>query len=288
MTNVPNLRIEKLANKVKGRVILSDDPNDNEVRKIWNAMIDRRPAIIVQCAEADDVVHAIKFARANGLEISIRGAGHNIAGNAVCDNGLMIDLSNTKQVRIEAENRRAYVQAGATLREFDEAAQVQGLATPVGINSTTGIAGLTLGGGFGWLTRKYGMTIDNLISADIITADGNKICASASENADLFWAIRGGGGNFGVVTQFEFKLHSVAHAGRAKLLEIPQLHRAERWRAGGDDRLRRKTADITMRNFCRIDRRGSQPRSGRGNGPLPSRCKIRAERAWALGHCCGG
>jgi FAD/FMN-containing dehydrogenase len=221
MTTLRNETTQKLVSKVKGQVVLPDDPSYDEVRKIWNAMIDRRPAVIVRCAEADDVVHAIKFARTNGLEISIRGAGHNIAGNAVCDNGLMIDLSTMKKVRIEAEKRRAYVEPGATLRDFDEAAQAHGLATPVGINSTTGIAGLTVGGGFGWLTRKYGMTIDNLISADMITADGNKIRVSANENAELFWAIRGGGGNFGVVTQFEFKLYAVGPEILAGLIVFP-------------------------------------------------------------------
>jgi FAD/FMN-containing dehydrogenase len=221
MTTLRNETTKKLVSKVKGQVVLPDDPSYNEVRKIWNAMIDRRPAIIVQCAEAQDVVHAVKFARTNGLEISIRGAGHNIAGNAVCDNGLMIDLSTMTNVRIDAEKRRAHIEPGATLRAFDEAAQARGLATPVGINSTTGIAGLTLGGGFGWLTRKYGMTIDNLVSADVVTVDGNKIRASANENANLFWAIRGGGGNFGVVTQFEFKLHSVGPEILAGLIVFP-------------------------------------------------------------------
>ncbi|WP_292875104.1 FAD-binding oxidoreductase [Nostoc sp. NMS1] len=184
-------------------------------------MIDRRPAVIVQCAEADDIPHVITFARENGLEISIRGAGHNIAGNAVCDNGVMIDLSTMTNVRIDAQKRRAYVEPGATLGNFDSSAQVHGLATPVGVNSTTGIAGLTLGGGFGWLTRKYGMTIDNLISAEVITADGNKIRTSENENADLFWAIRGGGGNFGIVTEFEFALHPVGPEILAGLIVFP-------------------------------------------------------------------
>jgi FAD/FMN-containing dehydrogenase len=221
MKNMPNETIGKLQSKVRGRIVLPDDPSYDEVRKIWNAMIDRRPAVIVQCAEADDVPHAISFARENGLEISIRGAGHNIAGNALCDNGLMIDFSNMKNVRVDAAKRRAYVEPGATLADFDAAVQRYGLATPVGINSTTGISGLTLGGGFGWLTRKYGMTIDNLISADMITADGKKIRASENEDADLFWAIRGGGGNFGVVTRYEFKLHLVGPEILAGLLVFP-------------------------------------------------------------------
>jgi FAD/FMN-containing dehydrogenase len=221
MTNIPNEKIEKLQSKVKGKIVLPGDPNYDEVREIWNAMIDRRPAVIVQCAEADDVPHIIAFARENRFEISIRGAGHNIAGNALCDNGVMIDFSTMKNVRVDAEKRRAYVEPGATLGDFDMAVQSHGLATPVGINSTTGIAGLTLGGGFGWLTRKYGMTVDNLFSADVVTAGGKKMRASENENADLFWAIRGGGGNFGVVTQFEFKLYPVGPEILAGLLVFP-------------------------------------------------------------------
>ncbi len=213
--------IEKLKGKVKGQIVLPDDPNYNNVREIWNAMIDRRPAAIVRCAETDDVLHAISYARENKLEISIRGGGHNIAGSALCDNGVMIDLSNMKTVKVDAQKRRAYVEPGATLGDFDKAVQVHGLATPVGINSTTGIAGLTLGGGFGWLTRKYGMTIDNLVSAEMVTADGKKIHVSEDENTDLFWAIRGGGGNFGVVTRFEFALYPVGPEILAGLLVFP-------------------------------------------------------------------
>jgi FAD/FMN-containing dehydrogenase len=221
MTNLLNESTEKLKGKVEGQLVLPGDPNYEEVRKIWNAMINRRPAVIVQCAKANDVPHAIRLARRNGLEISIRGAGHNIAGNAVCEGGVMIDLSNMKNVRVDAAKRRAYVEPGATLADFDGAVQEYGLATPVGINSTTGIAGLTLGGGFGWMTRKYGMTIDNLVSVDVVTADGKKVRASENENADLFWAIRGGGGNFGVVTQFEFKLHPVGPEILAGLIVFP-------------------------------------------------------------------
>lgn len=216
-----NEKIEKLKNKVKGQIVLPNDSNYNEVRKIWNAMIDRRPAVIVQCAEADDVLHAVSYARDNGLEISIRGGGHNIAGSALCDNGVLIDFSNMTTVIVDAQKRRAYVEPGATLGDIDKAVQAYGLATPVGINSTTGIAGLTLGGGFGWLTRKYGMTIDNLVSAEMVTADGRKIKVSENENTDLFWAIRGGGGNFGIVTQFEFALHSVGPEILAGLLVFP-------------------------------------------------------------------
>jgi len=216
-----NEKIETLKNNVKGQIVLPDDPNYNEVREIWNAMIDRRPAVIVQCAEADDVPHAISYARENGLEISIRGGGHNIAGSSLCDNGVVIDFSNMTTVSVDAQKRRAYVEPGATLGDFDKALQAHGLATPVGINSTTGVAGLTLGGGFGWLTRKYGMTIDNLVSAKMVTADGRKIQVSEDENTDLFWAIRGGGGNFGVITQFEFALYPVGPEILAGLLVFP-------------------------------------------------------------------
>jgi FAD/FMN-containing dehydrogenase len=221
MTPVPKEASEKLKGKLMGHVVLPDDPKYDEMRTIWNAMIDRRPAIIVQCAKAEDVLPALQFARQHGLEISIRGAGHNIAGNALCDGGMMVDLSTMKKVGVDAARRRAYVEPGATLGDFDEVVQAHGLATPVGINSTTGISGLTLGGGFGWLTRKYGMTIDNLVSAEMILADGKKIRASQTENADLFWAIRGGGGNFGVVTQFEFQLHPVGPEILAGLIVFP-------------------------------------------------------------------
>jgi FAD/FMN-containing dehydrogenase len=221
MTTLSSKLGKELKGMIKGSVLIPDDPGYEEARQIWNAMIDRRPAMIAQCADADDVPTAIAFARRNKLEISIRGAGHNIAGNALCNDGLTIDFSKMKNVRVDAAKKRAYVEPGATLANLDEAVQAHGLATPVGINSTTGIAGLTLGGGFGWLTRKYGMTIDNLVSVDVITAEGRKIRASETDNADLFWAIRGGGGNFGVVTQFEFKLYPVGPEIFAGLIVFP-------------------------------------------------------------------
>ena len=206
---------------VRGDIIAPGDPAYDSARTIWNAMIDRRPAVIVRCAADDDVPVAIGFARENGLEISVRGGGHNIAGNAVCDGGLMIDLSAMKDVRVDPATRRAFVKSGATLRDVDAATQAHALAVPVGINSTTGIAGLTLGGGFGWLTRKHGLTIDNLASADIVTADGKAHHLSPQENGDLFWAIRGGGGNFGVITRFEFALHPVGQDVHAGLIVFP-------------------------------------------------------------------
>ena len=213
--------VQTLAPTLRGPLIQPGDPGYDAARTVWNAMIDRRPAVIVQPANGDDVPVAIKFARENALEISVRGAGHNIAGNAICNGGLTIDFSQMKQVRVDAAQKRAYVDAGATLADLDAATQQHGLATPVGINSTTGIAGLTLGGGFGWLTRKHGMTIDNLVAADVITADGKKLRASEQDNPELFWALRGGGGNFGVVTQFEFALHPVGPEILAGLLVFP-------------------------------------------------------------------
>jgi FAD/FMN-containing dehydrogenase len=221
MTTLTSKAKEEIKALIKGSVLVPDDPGYEEARQVWNAMIDRRPAVIVRCAGADDVPPAIAFARRSKLEISIRGAGHNIAGNALCDDGLTVDFSNMKTVGVDAVKRRAYAEPGATLADLDEATQIHGLATPVGINSTTGIAGLTLGGGFGWLTRKYGMTIDNLVSVDLITAEGKKIRASETDNADLFWAIRGGGGNFGVVTQFEFRLFPVGPEIFAGLIVFP-------------------------------------------------------------------
>jgi len=213
--------IATIKGTIKGRVLTPDDPNYDEARQIWNAMINRRPAVIVQPADAGDVGPAIQFSRANALEISVRGAGHNIAGNAVCNGSMMIDFSNMRNVRVDPGKKRATAGPGATLADLDNATQQHGLATPVGINSTTGIAGLTLGGGFGWLTRKHGMTIDNLISAEVVTAGGKGLRASEKDNAELFWALRGGGGNFGVVTEFEFALHPVGPEILAGLIVFP-------------------------------------------------------------------
>ncbi len=213
--------IDDFRNSLGGELILPEDGNYDEARKIWNAMIDRKPAMIVQVSGADDVQAAIKFAMTNKLDITVRGAGHNIAGNSISDGGLMIDFSSMKKVNVDAEKKTAFVEPGATLGDIDGETQKHGLAAPLGINSTTGIAGLTLGGGFGWLSRKYGFTIDNLLSAEIVTVDGKKLTASDKENEDLFWAIRGGGGNFGIVTKFEFRLQPVGPEILAGLLVFP-------------------------------------------------------------------
>ena len=217
---LPAGAIDALRGQVRA-LCLPGEPGYEQARTIWNAMIDRRPAAIVRATGAADVIAAVRFAREHKLLPAIRGGGHNIAGNAVCDGDLMIDLTPMKSVRIDPAARTARVEPGVTLGEFDHEAQAFGLATPVGINSTTGIAGLTLGGGFGWLSRKYGLTIDNLISVDVVTANGELLHASDKENADLFWAVRGAGANFGVVTSFEYRLHPVGPQVLAGLLVHP-------------------------------------------------------------------
>jgi hypothetical protein len=205
---------------LQGDVLLPGSGGYDAARALWNGMIDRRPGAIARCASGEDVVRCVNLARDHGLLVSVRGGGHNIAGKASCDGGLMIDLSGLRSVHVDPSRRTARVGAGATLGDFDAAAQAHGLATPLGINSTTGLGGLTLGGGFGWLTRKLGLTIDNLLSAEVVTADGSVRSASEKHEAGLFWGLRGGGGNFGVVTSFEFRLHPVG----PEVLSGPIVH----------------------------------------------------------------
>ncbi len=194
---------------LRGAVVRPGDQGYDDARTIWNGLIDRRPALIVQCTGAADVVDAVNFAREQGLLLSIKGGGHNVAGNAVNDGGLVIDLSGMRGVHVDPSTQTVRVEGGATWGEVDRETQLFGLAVPAGVVSTTGVAGLTLHGGVGHLRRKYGMTIDNLVSVDIVTADGQLRRASATENEDLFWAVRGAGSNFGVVTSFEFRAHPV-------------------------------------------------------------------------------
>jgi FAD/FMN-containing dehydrogenase len=221
MTNLQPRKIEELKGGFKGEILLPNDGAYESARKIWNATIDKHPTVIARCATTSDVVHAVNFARDNGLLLAVRGGGHNIAGNAMCDDGIVIDLSQMKTARVDPGARRVTIEGGATLADLDAATQAHGLATPVGINSTTGVAGLTLGGGFGWLSRKHGMTVDNLESAEVVTATGEVVRASATERPDLFWALRGGGGNFGVVTRFEFRLHPVGPDVLSGLIVYP-------------------------------------------------------------------
>ena len=201
--------VQGLADSLRGRLLRPGDGGYDEARKVWNGMIDRRPALIARCAGVADVVGAVRFAREHELLVSVRGGGHNITGNAVCEGGLMIDLSPMKSVRVDPMKRTARAEAGLTWGEYNWETQAFGLASTGGVVSTTGIAGLTLGGGLGWLGAKHGLSCDNLLSADIVTADGQFLTVSGDHHPDLFWGLRGGGGNFGVVTSFEYQLHPV-------------------------------------------------------------------------------
>jgi FAD/FMN-containing dehydrogenase len=201
--------LTRLRQGIKGEVIRPGDRAYDDARKVWNGAIDRRPTAIVRCAGVPDVVAAVRFARERDLLVSVRGGGHGVGGHAVCEGGLVIDLSPLKAIEVDPSRRVARAEAGVLWGELDRETQVFGLATTGGVVTHTGIAGLTLGGGIGWLMRKHGVTVDNLLSAQLVTAEGDVVAASAREHPDLFWAIRGGGGNFGIVTSFEYRLHRV-------------------------------------------------------------------------------
>ncbi len=213
--------LAELKTGFRGEIIRPEDAAYESARKVWNGMIDRHPGVIVRPTGAADVLAAVRFARAHDVLVSIRGGGHNVAGNAVCDDGMVIDLSKMKGIRVDPERRVAWVQAGAVWAEVDHETQALGLATTGGLVGSTGIAGFTLGGGVGWLMRSYGLACDNLVGAEVVTADGRFLRANAHENPDLLWGLRGGGGNFGVVTAFEYRLHEVGPLIYGGLLLYP-------------------------------------------------------------------
>jgi len=222
-TTLEKATVEAFNDQVRGEVLRPGDQGYDEARSVWNAMIDKEPAVIIRCTGAADVIAAVNFARDLDLLLAVKGGGHNVAGTAVCDDGLMIDLGPMNSVRVDPETRTARVGGGATWGDFDHEAQAFGLATTGGIMSETGVAGLTLGGGLGHLARKYGLAHDNLRSVDVVTADGALVHASEDENSELFWGIRGGGGNFGIVTSFEFDLYEVG----PEVLTGPIVYRYE-------------------------------------------------------------
>src|SRR5438034_554935 len=241
--NLDQAALGRLRSSSKGELVFPSDATYDERRKIWNGSIDRRPALIARCSSVSDIVAAVRFGRETDLPTAIRSGGHSFPGHSTCDGGLVIDLSPMKAIGVDVEKRTARVQAGVLLGELDRATQAFGLAVPAGIVTHTGLAGLTLGGGIGWLMRKYGLTVDQLLSVDMVTADGELVKASESENPDLFWGIRGGGGNFGIVTDFEFRLNPLGPTVLAgpilwPMEEAPRLLRFYRdWIAEAPDDL---------------------------------------------------
>ena len=206
---------------IKGKVLTAGDAEYDNARKVWNGMIDRKPALIAQCTNADDISACVRFAKKNNMIVSVKGGGHNVAGNAVCDGGLMIDLSKMKEIKVDVANKTATAEPGVILREFDAATTAHGLATTGGTVSDTGLAGLTLGGGLGWLMGKYGLTVDNLLGAEMVLANGEQVKVDEDNHPDLYWAIRGGGGNFGIVSKFKYQLHSFGPNVMAGMILYP-------------------------------------------------------------------
>jgi FAD/FMN-containing dehydrogenase len=244
--------IGRLRETFAGEVVVPNDPGYDDARKVWNGMIDRRPALVVRPTGVDDVVSAVRFGRENGLVLAIRGGGHSMAGYSTCDGGLVVDLSRMRGVTIDAERRTARVLGGTLLSQLDQAVQAHGLVCPVGVVGHTGVGGLTLGGGMGRLQRKHGLTIDNLRAAELVTADGLLVRASENDNADLFWGLRGAGANFGVVTAFEFELHPFGPTINRGLHVYPatQVHEVwpmfRDWAAGAADDVGLLTFSISL------------------------------------------
>ncbi|NEA56851.1 FAD-binding oxidoreductase [Streptomyces sp. SID13666] len=222
--------LEAMRTALRGPVIAPEDPDYPDARKVYNAMVDKRPAAIVRCSDTADVMAAVDFVREQGLELAVRGGGHSGAGLCLVDDGVTVDLSPMRWVRVDPAAKTARVGGGSQLGDLDHATHAFGLAVPAGIMSTTGVGGLALGGGHGHLTRKYGLTMDSLVAADVVLADGSFVTASENENPDLFWALRGGGGNFGIVTSFRFRLHPVHTVGLAiSLWPVDHIHEVLRW-----------------------------------------------------------
>ena len=264
--------IKALTETVRGRVIIASDPDYDDARAVYNAMHDRRPHAVVQCTDSADVMAVIAAARDRGVDLAIRGGGHSVPGFGTVDDGLVIDLSPMKGVRVDPAKKVARVGGGATLGDVDHATYPFGLAAPGGIVSTTGVAGLTLGGGIGYLTRSVGLSIDNLLSADVVLADGRQVTASDYQNEDLFWALRGGGGNFGVVTSFEFQLHEVGDIVAARCSTTSTMPRRS-WSATAPSSTRRpSSSDASSAGRSRLRCRSS-PRTGSG---ICSACWSRA------------
>jgi len=242
-TELDPAAVDELRASLSDELVQPADPGYDERRAVWNGSIDRHPALIARCANAADVIAALRFAERTGLPLAVRGGGHSFPGQSVCDGGVVIDLGPMKGIRVDPDARRATAQAGVLLGELDQATQQSGLVVPSGIVTHTGLAGLTLGGGIGWVMRKYGLTIDQLLSAEVVTASGEVVRASEDENADLFWGIRGGGGNFGIVTEFEFRLNPLGPEVLAgpifwPMTESPQVLRFYRdWIAEAPDEL---------------------------------------------------
>jgi UDP-N-acetylenolpyruvoylglucosamine reductase len=228
--DLDDILVEEFKNQIRGEVVLPQDPNYDETRKVYNGMIDKHPGIIAKCVDVADVVNAVNFGRNNNLLVSVRGGGHNAGGLGICDNGLVIDLSHIRYTHVDTKSKTIRVGGGCQWGDVDHAGHAFGLSVPAGIISTTGVGGLALGGGLGYLTPKYGLTIDNIVSVDMVLADGSIVTASADENQDLYWAIRGGGGNFGIVTSFLFQAHPVHTIyGGPTLWEIDKTEKILKW-----------------------------------------------------------
>jgi FAD/FMN-containing dehydrogenase len=245
MVKLHTTAIEELKNQFRGEIVLPSDNSYENSRQIWNGFFDRKPAIIARCIGSSDVIHAVNFARNNNLLTAVKGGGHNSAGTAACDDGIMIDLSLMRRVLVDKESKTARVDGGCLLGDVDHETQLHGLSVSAGIVSHTGVGGLTLGGGFGWISRKHGLTIDNLISAEVVTADGKMLTASKTENPDLFWGIQGGGGNYGIVTSFKVSCAEIGNEVYSGMI-IKKFEDAEKYLAFHRDYVRTLPDEMTV------------------------------------------